>query len=129
MRITRWSLLLLAATLLAAPARAQTLSLLCAWPKNSCCDTIYEIDLAAGRVTWYPTSTPSMKFGPAAAQVTDQRFSWTWQFSNNRRGPTNFVIDRIRGTSTACGPDPIDGKYECFDPQPCQPTNTVKPKF
>ena len=129
MRLIRLFPLLLLTALLAVPAHAQTLSLLCAWPKNPCCDTIYDIDLASGRVTWRSTRANSPTLGPATAQITDQRISWNWQFAHNRRGVDNFVIDRIRGISTVCGPDPNNGKYECMDPQPCEPTSSVKPKF
>ena len=90
---------------------------------------IYNIDLGSGRVTWHYAGTPSMMFGPANAQITDHRISWTWQYPTNRRGATHNVIDRIRGTSQACGPDATDGTHGCEDPKPCQPVSTVKPKF
>ena len=112
-----------------APAQGQALSLLCAWPNNPCCDTIFDINLATGRVTWYPTALPSHILGPGTAQITDQRISWSWRFPNNRFGADNFVIDRIRGIVTVCGPDDASGKFECMDPQPCQPASAVKPKF
>ena len=128
----RMSLMLAAfvAAFLALPVQAQTLQLLCTWPANPCCDTVFNIDLSSGRVSWYSTSAPSSVYGPAKAQITEFRISWSWRFPNNRWGPTNFVIDRIRGQNSTCGPDFFDGKYECDDiPKECKPLSTAKPVF
>jgi hypothetical protein len=64
--------------------------------------------------------------GPATAQITSQRITWSYRFPGNRY-VTDFIIDRIRGVAMACDTD--SGKYECEDPKPCQAADTVKPKF
>ena len=121
----RLHLLVFCAAALAAPAQAQMLSLQCGWPGQSKDDMFFDIDLAGGRITWYPTSNPAAVYGPATAQITPQKITWSWRFGGP--GETNFIIDRMRGTWAAC--DSYTGQYVCSAPRTCKPIDTTTPKF
>lgn len=119
-RLTVLGLALAALVTLNAPARAEVLSLVCVWPRNPCCDEFYDVDLAAGTVTWghAPRGSEGI-LGPVRAQITAYRI--TWHAYAGRWA--DFTIDRLRGTSFVCDND------SCSDPQTCQPADAVKPKF
>ena len=101
-----------------AAARAQeTAALFCSWPNEI--GFLIDVNYAARQVTVVMSGASNYRPAPSPAQITENDIRWTASPYANV-APSNFYINRLTGSMTACGggPNSLNDNF-CTQPMKC----------
>src|SRR5690348_7896205 len=118
------SVLTITALLVPAAAQAQeTVALFCSWPNEI--GFLVDVNYAASQVTVVMSGTSDFRPAPSPAQITANDIRWTASPYSNI-APSNFYINRLTGSLTACGggPNSLNDNF-CTQPMKCVPRRAM----
>ena len=107
----------------AAQAQASSVALFCSWPNEI--GFLVDVNYAASQVTVVMSGETTYKPAPSPARITDNDIRWTASVHPNI-APSNFYINRLTGSLTACGggPNSLNENF-CNQPMKCVPRKAV----